>query len=77
MDSALAHLKHSYLIVPIAVLIVIGWMKIDAYFADEDRPASSYVKAILLTAGLTCFFLYIHAIDESTFEVGQIGIPSF
>lgn len=77
MDSTLSHLKNSYMIIPLAVLIVASLMKFDETLTGADKPTSDYVKAVLVTSLLSFFFLYVHAIDESTFEVGKVGIPSF
>lgn len=77
MDSLLAHLKHSYFLVPISVGIVVALMKVDEALADTEKPISDYVKGIVITIVLSLSFLYIHSIDESVFEVAQAGIPSF
>ena len=77
LDSTLAHLKNSYMIIPLAVLVVMALMKFDETLSGEEKPTSDYIKGILVTILLSFFFLYIHAIDESTFEVGKVGIPTF
>ncbi len=80
LNEILVNLKQSYVLVPIIVLIVIVFMRLDEkLFCDEEseRPQENYVKASILAALLAFAFIYIHCIDDSHFDVGITGVPTF
>jgi len=52
-------------------------MRLNEKLSDEETPTESYVKASIVAGLLAVSFIYIHCIDESQFDIGIPGVPSF
>ena len=76
LDHVFVFLKQSYLLIPVLVILVCAFVKIDGMINNEEKSTSDYAKAVLITVLTALVVGHIHGLKE-TLEPMLMGPPDF
>jgi len=76
-EKFLLKFKHSYTIVPIAILITMLLVYINSRIEDKEVDSKVYAKISLLVAFISIFATYINKIPGKIYEEILTGPPPF
>ena len=76
-DNILIMFKHSYMIVPVIMLLAVLLTFIDSKITQKDVSTSSYIKVSLMSGIFAVLIVYINTIKGFIHEEILTGTPPF
>ncbi len=76
-NSALVNLKHSYVVVPIAIIVALILIYIDASVNKKELTKKDYLKYSLIVGGISSFIVYVNTMEGKIEEEILAGPAPF
>lgn len=76
-NSVLVNLKHSYMVVPIAIIIALILIYIDSIVNKKELTKKDYLKYSLIVGGISSFIVYVNTMEGKIEEEILAGPAPF
>jgi hypothetical protein len=76
-NSILVNLKHSYAIVPIAIIVALILIYLDSLVNKKELTKKDYLKYALIVGGISSFIVYVNTMEGKIEEEILAGPAPF